>query len=109
MTHAGKNVGCVALNFHTPAAAIALLAAPEFTVEKHLFHLQTRRHAREKGNQSFAVRLSSRKITQHKCSILPDAVPLEWARMKEGASLGIFHRHRKMNDCYNKEAAWFLP
>src|SRR5271157_5368120 len=90
MTHAGKNVRRVALNFHTAAAAVALLAAPEFTVQKGLLHLKPGGQAREEGNQSFAVRFSGGKITQHRCSILPDVATSEWLPVKQAVSCGFF-------------------
>ena len=73
MTHARENVSGVALNLHAPAAAIALLPPPKFAVEESLVYLQPGGHAREESDQSFAVRFSGSKVTQHKCSILPDA------------------------------------
>ena len=63
----------VALDFHTPAAAEALLPAPEFAIEKSLVHFKACGQARKESDQSFAVRFSGREVAQHKCSILPDA------------------------------------
>jgi len=38
VAYAGKNVGVVALDLHASAAAIALLAAPEFAVDEGLVY-----------------------------------------------------------------------
>jgi hypothetical protein len=38
MANAGENVGGVALDLHASAAAVALLAAPEITVEESLVY-----------------------------------------------------------------------
>ena len=73
MTNAREDVSRVALNLHAPAAAIALLPAPEFAVEKCLVYFEPGGQAREESDQSFAVRFSGSEVAQHKCSILPDA------------------------------------
>ncbi len=72
LAHAGKNVGGVALDLHAAAAAVALLAAPEFPVEEGLVDFQSGGHAGKEGDQSFAVGLSRGEVTQHKRSIVPD-------------------------------------
>ena len=73
LAHAGKNVGGVALDLHAAAAAIALLATPEFAVEEGLVDFQSGGQAGKEGDQSFAVGLSGSEIAQHKRSIVPDA------------------------------------
>ncbi len=73
LADAGENVGGVALDFHAAAAAVALLAAPEFAVEKGLIDFQSGGHTGQKGDQGFAVRFSGGEIAQHKRSIVPDA------------------------------------
>ena len=73
LAHAGKNVGGVALDLHAAAAAVALLAAPEFAVDESLVDFQSGGHAGKKGDQSFAVGLSRGEVAQHKFSIVPDA------------------------------------
>jgi hypothetical protein len=55
MTYAREDVSRVALNLHASAAAIALLPAPELTVEEGLVHFEPRGHPREESDQSFAV------------------------------------------------------
>ena len=52
---AGKNVGGVALDLHASAATVALLAAPEFAIEKRRVDFQSGRHAGKKSDQGFAV------------------------------------------------------
>ncbi len=73
LTDAGKNVGGIALDLHAAAAAIALLATPEFTIEEGLVNFQSGGHAGKEGDQSFAVGLSRCEVAQHKFSIVPDA------------------------------------
>src|SRR2546426_6152563 len=81
MTHAGKDVGGVALDFHATATAVSLLAAPEFAVEEGLVHFQSGGEAGKKCDQGFAVRLSGREVAQHKLSIVPDAMlEMDWGR-----------------------------
>ena len=65
-------MGGVALDLHAPAAAVALLAAPEFAVEEGLIDLQSSGQAGQEGDQSFAVRLSCCEVAQHKFSIVQD-------------------------------------
>jgi hypothetical protein len=50
-----------------------LLPAPEFAIEKCLVDFEPGRQARQECDQGFAVRFSGCEVTQHKCSILPDA------------------------------------
>jgi hypothetical protein len=70
---AGEDVSGILFDLHPAATAIALLPAPEFAVEKTLVHSQPSGQARQKRDQSFAVGFSGSEVTQHKCSILPDA------------------------------------
>lgn len=67
-------MSCVALDFHTAAAAVSLLAPPEFAIEEILIDFQSGGHAGKKSDQGFAVRFSRREISQHKFLIVPDAV-----------------------------------
>ena len=87
VTDAGKNVRGVTLDLHAAAAAIALLPAPEFPVEKCLVHFEPGRQARKESDQSFAVRLSSCEVAQHKCSILPDDAATWSCRTRKHAPL----------------------
>ena len=73
LAHAGKNVGGIALDLHAAAAAVALLATPEFAVEEGLVDFQSGGHAGKESDQSFAVRFSRSEVAQHKRSIVPDA------------------------------------
>ena len=45
VANAGEDVGRVALDLHAPAAAIALLAAPEFAVQKSLVYFESGRQS----------------------------------------------------------------
>jgi hypothetical protein len=83
LAHAREDVRRVTLNLHTAAAAIALLPAPEFTVEEVLIHSEPSGQTREEGDQGFAVRFSGCEVAQHKCSILPDAVRRRRLRMEK--------------------------
>ena len=78
LTDAGKDMCGVALDLHAAAAAIALLAAPEFAVDERLIDFQSRRQAGKEGDQSLAVRFSGSEITQHKRSIVPDGWDGTW-------------------------------
>src|SRR6202162_1428077 len=73
VTDAGENVSGVLFDLHAAAAAIALLPAPEFAVEKGLVDSQSSGQAGKEAYQSFAVRFSGCEVAKHKCSILPDA------------------------------------
>ena len=53
------------LDLHASAAAIALLASPEFAVEKRLVDFQSGGQAGEKGDKGFAVRFSGSEVAQH--------------------------------------------
>src|SRR5581483_1557856 len=71
LSHSRKNVGPVLLDFHASAAPIALLTAPQLTIQKYLVDLQSRRHAGEKCNQGFAVRLPSGVVAEHRLGLYP--------------------------------------
>src|SRR5215471_429560 len=83
MTHAGENVRGVALDLHAPAAAVALLPAPELMIDKGLVNLQAGGHAGKKGEEGLAMRLSRCEIAQHKFSIVPEGLNCE----QRGASV----------------------
>ena len=72
VTHAGEDMRGVALDLHASAPAIALLAAPEFTVEEGLVDFQSSRHAGKEGDKGFAVRFSGCEVAQHERTIVPD-------------------------------------
>ena len=72
VTNAGEDVGGVALDLHAAAAAVALLAAPEFAVEEGLIDFQSGGHAGKEGDQSLAVGFSGGEVAQHKFLIVPD-------------------------------------
>src|ERR1700722_14886356 len=74
VSHPGKKGGVAPLVFHPAPAAVSLLAAPEFTIKQGLVDFESGGHAGKKSDQSFAVRLSRSEVTQHKFSIVPDAV-----------------------------------
>ena len=92
LAHAGKNVGGVALDLHAAAAAVALLAAPEFAVEEGLIDFQSGGQAGKESDQGFAVRFSGSEIAQHKRSIVTDC---EAGSAFQGCDSGrIFYRQR---------------
>ena len=66
-------MGGVALDLHAAAAAVALLATPEFAVEESLIDFQSGGQAGKEGDQSFAVGFSRSEVVEHKRSIVPDA------------------------------------
>jgi hypothetical protein len=55
LANAGENVTSVALNLHASAAAITLLAAPKFTLQKALIHFEASGHARKESDKSFSM------------------------------------------------------
>jgi hypothetical protein len=55
LADAGENVTGVALNLHASAAAVSLLAAPKFTVQKALIHFKPSGHARKESDKSFSM------------------------------------------------------
>jgi hypothetical protein len=57
--HSGKEVRHVAFHSHATAAAVALLAPPEITVDKCLMNSNSGWQAREHGNQRLSVGLAS--------------------------------------------------
>lgn len=65
MPHAGHYFGVVVFNLHTPAAAIALLPAPQVPVDALHGYGDPRGKSREGGHQAFAVRLSGGLESQH--------------------------------------------
>ncbi len=71
--HSGKYVSRIPLDLHAPAAAVALLPAPQLAIHKRLIYLKPGGQPRQKGDECFAVRLPRCEVTQHSCSILPDA------------------------------------
>ena len=72
MTDAGEDVGGVCLDFHATAAAVSLLAAPEFAVEERLIDFQAGGDAGEKGDEGLSVGFSGGEVAQHKFLIVPD-------------------------------------
>ena len=63
--HARKKVRLVGFDLHSPAASKALLAAPEFAVDKCLVYCQPRRQPGKKRNQGLAVGLSGSEVAKH--------------------------------------------
>ena len=55
MTDARKDLGAVAFNLHTAAAAVAALPAAELRIERIAIDLEARRHAVQSHDQSLAV------------------------------------------------------
>src|SRR3984893_201236 len=78
LTDAGKDMSGVSLDLHAAAAAIALLAAPQFAVDERLIDFQSGGQAGKEGDQSLAVRFSGSEITQHKRPIVPDGWERTW-------------------------------
>src|SRR3974390_3323174 len=72
MVHAREDVGCVALDLHPAAPAIALLAAPELPVEESLIYFQPGGQTGKESDQSFAMGLTGGEVSEHKRSIVPD-------------------------------------
>jgi hypothetical protein len=62
----------IGLDLHAPAAAVALLAPPQFAVHKLLVHAQARGQTREKRHQRLAVRFPGRVVAEHKRTILTE-------------------------------------
>jgi hypothetical protein len=73
MPHPGKDMGVVTLDFHPPAAAETLLAAPEFVVEKRLIHGQSGWKAGNERDQRFSVGFSRSEVAKHELWILSDS------------------------------------
>src|SRR5581483_11006310 len=55
MSHTRDEMCRIALDAHPSAAAIALLAPPEFVVHEPLIDLNSRRNARDHSDQGFPV------------------------------------------------------
>ena len=98
LAHTGEDVSGVAFNFHAAATAIALLPPPELTVDESLVDLEPGRDAGKKSDQSFTVRFSGCEITQHKCSILPDAAFL-WSLLIAEEGYADAQKPNKMRLC----------
>ena len=62
---AGDNFGAVGLDLHAPAAAVALLAAPEFAIDGVERDGNAGRKPGERGDQALAVRLPGCFETKH--------------------------------------------
>ena len=76
MPHAAEDVRRVALDLHAAAAAIALLATPQFAVHEFQVDRQTRGHAGEQRHQRLSVGLTGCRKSEHEeNSIVADAVP----------------------------------
>ncbi len=65
MMHARKKVRPVGFDLHAPAAAKALLAAPEFAIHKCLIDRQSGGQPGKKRNQGLAVGFSGGEVAQH--------------------------------------------
>jgi hypothetical protein len=70
----GDDMRTVRLNLHAAAAAKALLAAPQFAVQKCLVYFQPGRQTGEKRDQGLAVRFPRSEVTKHGSGIVSD----EW-------------------------------
>src|SRR5450432_2458424 len=107
MAHAGEDVGGVALDLHASAAAVALLAAPEFAVEEGLVDFQSGGHAGKEGDEGLAVGFSGCEVAQHERSIVPDA--RRWPLMRRDqigpgkCSTGDFSGHSDPTKRYNEK------
>jgi hypothetical protein len=73
-------MGGIALDAHTAAAAIALLAPPEFMVEKGLVDGNSRRKTADKGYEGFAVAFAGCRKTKHELSIITVAAEVNSSR-----------------------------
>ncbi len=89
-------MSAVSLDLHAAAAAIALLAAPEFAVDERLIDCQSRGQAGKEGDQSLAVRFSGSEIAQHKRPIVPDGWDGTWG-WDVGDGLNLFCSERPLN------------
>ena len=58
-------MGGVALDAHTAAATVALLAAPELVVEKGLIDGNTRRKTADERYEGFTVAFAGCRETEH--------------------------------------------
>jgi hypothetical protein len=58
VTHAGKDVCSVRLDAHAAAAAISLLAPPQFTIDECLIDFESSWESLHQRDQGLAVRLT---------------------------------------------------
>ena len=65
MAHAGDDLGAVGLDLHAPAAAVALLAAPELAVDGVEGHWYAGGESGQRGHKAFAVGLAGGFKSQH--------------------------------------------
>ena len=65
MPHAGDEVRGVAFDLHAPAAAVAPLAALQFTIHIVKIHAQARGQPLKDCNQALTVRLAGSLETKH--------------------------------------------
>ena len=70
VAHAAEDVGGVALDLHAAAAAIALLAAPEFAIDEGEIDRHPGRHARKQSHQSLAVGFAGCREAQHRGMVI---------------------------------------
>src|SRR5665213_1780262 len=70
--HAGEDVDLVGFNLHASAAAIALLAAPEFAVHKIKVYGDASRQSGNERNQCLAVGFAGCGETDHIDSIVTE-------------------------------------
>src|SRR5271165_5101467 len=92
MPHAGDKLHRVGLNSHTPAAAVALLAAPQFPIDVFQRDGHTRGKPSERGHQTLAMRLTSGFKTKHR----EENLSLAQSSAKP-ASKRLFHVHCSIN------------
>jgi hypothetical protein len=71
VTYTREDSGGIALDFHPAAAAVTLLPAPQFVINKVLRDFKSSGEAGNKGNQRFAVRLSRGEEFQHPLGLYP--------------------------------------
>ena len=69
----GEDVGGVLFDAHAAAAAVALLAAPEFVVEEGLVYGDARGQTAEEGYEGFAVAFAGCGETKHEGLIISPA------------------------------------
>jgi hypothetical protein len=65
MPDAGDDFGAVGFDFHSPTAAVPLLAPPKFTVDGVERNGHSCREAGQGRDETFAVRLAGGFKTQH--------------------------------------------
>jgi hypothetical protein len=81
---------------HAAAAAVALLATPEFVVEKGLIYGDARRKTADEGYEGFAVAFAGCGETKHELLIIK--------REEGGVSVALIH-DSPMNDEAKKRMA----